>query len=39
MYKDFNTRLMKLQDRAGLSNPRYMLKKLLQGLDNLENSI
>jgi len=36
MYKDFNTRLTKLQERAGLSNPRYVLKKLLQGLDNLE---
>jgi hypothetical protein len=36
MYKDFNTRLTKLQERAELSNPRSMLKKLLQGLDNLE---
>jgi hypothetical protein len=36
MYKDFNTRLTKLQERAELSNPRYMLKKLLQDSDNLE---
>jgi hypothetical protein len=36
MYKDFNTRLTKLQERAGLSNPRHMLKKLLQDSDNLE---
>jgi hypothetical protein len=36
MYKDYNARLTKLQERAGLLNPRYMLKKLLQGLDNLE---
>jgi hypothetical protein len=36
MYKDFNTRLTKLQERAGLSNPRNKLKKLLQDIDNLE---
>jgi hypothetical protein len=36
MYKDFNTRLTKLQERAGLSNPRNKLKKLLQDSDNLE---
>jgi ribosomal protein L37AE/L43A len=36
MYKDFNTRLTKLQERAELSNPRHMLKKLLQDIDNLE---
>jgi hypothetical protein len=36
MYKDFNTRLTKLQERAELSNPRHMLKKLLQDSDNLE---
>ena len=29
-------RLTKLQERAGLSNPRRMLKKLLQDIDNLE---
>jgi hypothetical protein len=36
MYKDFNTRLTKLQERAELSNPRNKLKKLLQDSDNLE---
>jgi hypothetical protein len=36
MYKDFNARITKLQERAGLSNPRHMLKKLLQDSDNLE---
>jgi hypothetical protein len=36
MYKDFNTRLTKLQERAGLSNPRNKLKKLLQGSEALE---
>jgi hypothetical protein len=36
MYKDFNARLTKLQERAGLSNPRYMLKKLIKDIDNLE---
>jgi hypothetical protein len=32
-----NTRLTKLQERAGLSNPRNKLKKLLQDSDSLEN--
>jgi hypothetical protein len=36
MYKDFNKRLTKLQERAGLSNPRNKLRKLLQDIDNLE---
>ena len=36
MYKDFNTRLTKLQERAKLSNPRDKLKKLLQDINNLE---
>jgi uncharacterized protein with HEPN domain len=37
MYKDFNTRLTKLQKRAEeLSNPRNKLKKLLQDSEALE---
>ena len=36
MYNDFNIRLTKLQERAGLSNPRNKLKKLLRDSDNLE---
>jgi hypothetical protein len=36
MYKDFNARITKLQERAGLSNPRHTLKKLIQDIDNLE---
>jgi hypothetical protein len=36
MYKDFNARITKLQERAKLSNPRHTLKKLIQDIDNLE---
>jgi hypothetical protein len=36
MYKDFNARITKLQERAGLSNPRHMLRKLLQDSETLE---
>jgi hypothetical protein len=36
MYKDFNARITKLQEKAELSNPRNRLKKLLQDIDNLE---
>jgi hypothetical protein len=36
MYKNFSARITKLQERAGLSNPRNKLKKLLQGSEALE---
>ena len=35
MYKDFIARITKLQVKANLSNPRHMLKKLIQDLDSI----
>lgn len=36
MYKNFNAYITKLLERAKISNPRRMLKKLLQDIDNHE---
>jgi hypothetical protein len=39
MYKNFNARMTKMLEKSKIkeeSNPRYLLKKLLQDSDNLE---
>ena len=35
-FENINSRVTKLLERAKLSNPRHILKKLLQDMDNLE---
>jgi hypothetical protein len=34
--ENINTRVTKLLERSKISNPRHMLKKLIQDIDNLE---